>query len=386
MVRRRIWASALAVAASCALLISAFGGEAAQAKRPSASSHATGSSGLMSLSQLYKGNNVPPPATSPPPAKGKTIWWISCGQQAPSCVQYAAAGKAAATAMGWQFHLADGNLNIANGYATATKAAISAHASAIVEDAIACSVVEPELEQAKAQHIPVIGVEALDCSATGGPNLFTVPFLYNKTYPTQTSFWRGWGSFAANFLIDSSGGKAKVITSFGEGQPFMKIQENGFRSTFAKCHGCSILDNDYWTTTSLAPNGPWVTALQGALLKYPTANYVWWPFDTNGADGVKAVLQSGSKARIVGGIGIGPALQQIADGESYGEAPATDPGWPSWGAMDELNRYFNHKPGAFEGLGFIAVTKQHNMPKSLKNGYVAGIPYEADYTKAWTGK
>jgi ribose transport system substrate-binding protein len=345
----------------------------------------TASSGLLTLSQLYKGNSTPPPATSPKPAKNVNVWWVSCGQQAATCAQYSAAAKAAVQALGWTFHLADGNLNVANGYATAVRTALAANPSAIFLSAIPCSAVEPELAQAKAQHVPVMGVETLDCSATGGPSLFTVPLVYSTTYPNDKAFWEGWGSFAANYMVADSGGDAKVIASFGEGQPFTTLQENGFKATLAKCSGCSIVANDGWTTTSLAPNGPWVTGLQGALLKYPSANYVWWPFDTNGitSGGVKAVVQSGSKAKIVGGIGIGPALQDIANGEQYAEAPAVDPGWPEWAAMDELNRYLHHQPAVPEGIGYIAVTKDHNMPASLTNGYVSAIPYQADYKKAW---
>lgn len=343
-------------------------------------------SGLPSLDKVLKGNESAPPSSSPPPAKGKSVWWISCGQQTQSCASYAAAGKAAAEALGWDFHLADGNLNQANGYATAIRTALAAQPDAIVQDAFSCSTVQPELQRAKEQGVPVLGLETLDCSDAGtGPALFTIPMVYSKAYPDNKAWWTGWGAWSADYLAASSGGTAKVITSMGQGDPQFELMNNGFKSELAKCGGCSILSDVPWTVSDLAPNGPWVTALRNALIKYPDADYVWWPFDTNGVDsgGAKAVMQSGSKAKVVSGIGTGPGLDLIRSGQMYAEGAARSSEWLSWAAMDQVNRHFNNQPSVPQGVGFTSIDKSRNLPGSSGQGYQTSVPFEQLYKKAW---
>lgn len=338
------------------------------------------------LEVVLKGNESTPPATSPPAAKDKSVWFISCGQQTASCASYAAAGKEAAEALGWDFHLADGNLNQANGYATAMRTALAAQPDAIIQDAFSCSTVQPELERAKQQGVPVLGLETLDCSDTGsGPTLFTIPMIYSETYPDNKSWWTGWGEWSAKYLAADSGGTAKVITNMGQGDPQFDLLNNGFKSELAKCSGCSILTDVSWTVSDLAPNGPWVTALRNALIKYPDAGYVWWPFDTNGVDigGAKAVLQSGHKAKVVSGIGTGPGLDLVRSGQMHAEGVARSSDWLSWAAMDQVNRHFNGQPSVPQGVGFISIDKEHNLSSTSGEDYKTSVPFKELYKKAW---
>ena len=338
------------------------------------------------LAQLLKGNEGTPPTSSPPAATGKSIWWISCGQQAESCAQFAAAGKDAAEALGWEFHLADGNLNNANGYATAMRTALAAHPDAIVQDAFSCSTDQPELQQAKQQGVAVIGLETTDCSDAGnGPSLFTVPMIYSDTYPDNKAWWTGWGQVSAEFIAADSGGTAKVITAHGQGDPQFDFLKAGFQDVMAKCSGCSVVAEVPWTTADLAPNGAWVTALRNALVQHPDATYVWWPFDTNAvlSGGAKTVLQSGSKAKVVSGLGTGPALDLIRSGQLYAEGVARSDAWLSWAAIDQLNRHFNNQPSAPQGLGFVAIDSTHNMPAQTGANYQTPVDFKALYKKAW---
>ena len=68
--------------------------------------------GVPTLAQLYAGSTTSPPTTSPAGAKGKSVWWISCSQAAPSCAQPAAQAAAAAKTMGIDFHVADGKFDV----------------------------------------------------------------------------------------------------------------------------------------------------------------------------------------------------------------------------------------------------------------------------------
>jgi ribose transport system substrate-binding protein len=341
---------------------------------------------LPSLDEVLKGNEAAPPTSSPTPAKGKSVWWISCGQQAQTCVEQAAAGKAAAEALGWEFHLADGNLNQANGYATALRTAVAAQPDAIIQDAFSCSIVQPELERAKQQGVPVLGLETTDCSDAGtGPELFTIPMIYSEEYPDNKSWWSGWGKWSADYVAASSNGTAKVITNMPQGDPQFDLLNTAFKSELEKCKGCSIVTDVSWTLSDIAPNGPWVNGLRNALVKSPDADYIWWPFDTLGVDsgGAKAVLQSGSKAKIVSGQGNAPALDLIRNGQMHAEGVSRDPAWVSWAAMDQVNRYLNKQPAAPQGLGFISIDKTRNLPAAAGTGYKTSVPFEELYKKAW---
>lgn len=406
---RRLTAVAVGVALPAILLVACSSGStgassaasssvSSAASSPAASAGTAGSSAgsvaagadsaseTPTLQQLFDGNEGTPPAASPPGAKDKDIWWISCGQQAESCASYAAAGQEAAEALGWTFHLADGNLNTANGYATAMRTALAAQPDAIVQNAFSCTTDQPELQRAKDQGVPVIGVETTDCSDAGtGPALFTVPMVYSDEYPDNKSWWTGWGQVSADFIAADSGGDAKVITAFGEGDPQFDLLKAGFEESFAKCSGCEVVADVPWTVTDLAPNGPWVTALRNALIQHPDADYVWWPFDTNAvlSGGAKTVQQSGSTAKVVSGIGTAPALDLIRSDQMYAEGVARSDEWVSWAAIDQLNRHFNNEPSAPQGLGFVSITKDNNMPAEPGVSYQTKVDFKAAYKSAW---
>ena len=146
--------------------------------------------GVPTLAQLKLGFETSPPKTGPAPAKGKTVWWVSCGQSIPECSTPAAAAKKAATEVGWTFHVADGALDVNNGYPAAIRTAIAAHPDAIVVHGIDCAAIEQPLQEAKAAHIPVLGVEANDCPKS----LFAGPMMYSSKAPTVQDYFRSWGN------------------------------------------------------------------------------------------------------------------------------------------------------------------------------------------------
>jgi ribose transport system substrate-binding protein len=158
----------------------------------------------------------------------------------------------------------------------------------------------------------------------------------------------------------------------------------GFKDALAKCSGCTVI-NVPWTLADLAPNGPWVTALRNALIKNPDAAYVWFPFDFNAIEsgGTKAVLQSGSKAKVISNTGLGEALDLVRSGQLYAEATSRSSEWESWAAIDELNRHFNKQSSVAEGLGYISITKDHNLPATAGSSYQPAVDFAAAYKKAW---
>ena len=148
---------------------------------------------------------------------------------------------------------------------------------------------------------------------------------------------------------------------------------------------CQIIARQGMRDDSCPGRTPWVTALRNALIQHPDADYVWWPFDTNAvlSGGAKTVLQSGSKAKVVSGIGTGPALDLIRADQLYAEGVARSAEWVSWGAVDQLNRHFNNEPSAPQGLGFVSIDKTNNMPAETGANYQTPVDFRALYKKAW---
>jgi len=250
-----------------------------------------------------------PPTTGPAPVKNKSIWWISCSNAVPACKLLSDAGAAAAKLLGWSFHVADGNLNQNGGYANAVLTALAAHPSAIVLQGMDCSQIEQPLAEAKAQGVPVLGVQSIDCSAekAGAPSLITAQMLYADNAPTLKDYYVSWGVNAAKYIIDETGGKAQVIANLGKGG-FYTYLDQGFLSTMASCSGCKILDDVQWADADTAPGGPWIQAFTAALAEHPTVNAVFIPFDSlmSTSGGLQAIKDSGLKPIVVGANGNDP--------------------------------------------------------------------------------
>src|SRR5437763_13585063 len=73
------------------------------------------------------------------------------------------AAKEAAEKLGWKVHVFDTQLNTALD-APGVSQAIAAHADGIILDAIDCSFVKSQLEQAKAAGILTVPIYAYDCN------------------------------------------------------------------------------------------------------------------------------------------------------------------------------------------------------------------------------
>jgi len=393
---------AVLLAAACSSSSSSASGTSSSAGSTSAGSTSAGSTstgststgsttstvvvpGVPTLQQLYKGSEAPPPPTSPPPAKGKSVWWISCAQSTPDCATRASAAQAAGKALGWDVHIADANLGLNNGYVTAMRTALAAHPSAIIQDAFSCQSDQEALQEAKQQGVLVMGPEALDCSDTGGPKLFSVDMVYNNTERTAQEYWQAFGKYSADYIIDESGGKAKVIANLGTGDPEFALLNEAFLSELRKCSGCTIVHNVHWTISDLVPNGPWINAFRTALIKYPDATAVYFPFDfmQSTLGGAQAIRTSGLKVTGFGGTGGSDSMDLIRQGLWTADTEAYSLPWMAWAAMDELNRAFNHQSAVPEGVGFVTVDSDHNLPPTAGSDYETKIDYVSAYKKAW---
>lgn len=371
---------------------------ASSASPTGASSSATASSGanaslntvvapgVPTLAQLYAGSATSPPTTSPPGAKGKSVWWISCSQADPSCAGPASQAAQAAKIFGIDFHVADGKFDVGGAFNSAMNTALAAHPNAILLYGVACELVKGQLEQAKAQHITVIGVNTPDCSDSGGPQLFSVHMIPNSKYPTEPAFWNAYGALAADYFIDASHGKGQMIDNAGT-EPLQQMVDKGFTSAVKKCSGCSIVATVPYDSAQLTPNGPWINAFRSTLVKTPQANVVYLPFDIFYALGGAQAVHTASGRTIVsgGGQAVPYGLAFVRRGWVTAETTAQSSLWSGFAGMDAANRALQGKPQVSEGEGFALITPDHPGFPAVNQAYQPAINWKAIYLKAWNG-
>ncbi len=388
--------AALAAVTAVALLVIAGCGSSSSSSSSSSSAPATTSTsssassgttaGVPSMASITgTGYQTPVPTTGPKPAKGKTVYWVSCGLSIPACSVPANAAAAAAKQAGLNFHIADGKLNVGGGDLAAFNTALAAHPDAIIIHGISCPIVEQGLRQAKAQGVATMGVEALDCSDTHqGPSLFTANMQYSATAPTGVDYFNAWGKLSADYIINASGGKADIIAAVGT-EPLQAINGLGFTNELKKCSGCKIVDTVNFTSADLIPGGPWVQKMHPALIANPTANYVWLQFDPNVALGTTIVNQELPNAKAVGGSGEADEQDFVRNGKLEAITGAHDANWMGWAAIDNINRALQKQPTVPEGVGPVVETKAAGNVPPQGSGFVTSIDYQAAYKKLWGG-
>jgi ribose transport system substrate-binding protein len=338
--------------------------------------------GVMSMDELYAGTYSDPPSESPSGAEGKSVWWISASQGDPAAAAPALAAQEAAEALGIDFNIADGKFNQGGAFSTAVQTAVAAQPDAILLFGVPCELVLGPLQDAKAQGIKLMGVETPDCSDSGGPQMFDVVEQYSEEYQSTPDLWRGFGAINASYIINRSGGDAKVIVNAGT-EPLQEFVTEGFRAELEKCSGCSIVAEVPYDSAALTPNGPWIQAFRSALVKHPDATAAYFPFDfmATALGGAQAVKESGLELVTFGGQATGDGLDAVRSGALTAIPSARSPEWSGYAAMDTINRALQGQPAVPQGIGFQTVDDGHNLSEA--GAYEPPIDFKAAYLKAW---
>src|SRR4051794_18848409 len=338
------------------------------------------------LAQVYKGTLASPDTASRPGVKGKNIWIISGGQSSESSSVPVNAAKAAAEKLGWKVHIYDTQLNPAND-APGVSQAIAAHADGIILDAIDCSFVKSQLEQAKAQNIVTVPIYAYDCddaySGKGGQRLFSGYINYGPVANKNLgAFAEKYGFAQGQAAIAATGGKAKVIFFNDTQVTVLHYTGKGFLDAIHQCGGCKIVKSIDFTGLQLGPQLQQTAT--SALLQHPEANVVKSPFTAATLLSIApAVLQSGhgSNLYVMGGEGFADELNLLRNHQGVNAVMISPSDWTGWAAVDSMNSMFAGKKPAYSGLGWQLVDSTHNLPGS--GAWVPPVDFKAIYAKAW---
>ncbi len=387
----------LAVAVLAVVVIAGCGSDKAENQSPAAPS--TAATQAPAKTQAAAGPTVAsltgagsfeaqPPTSGPPPAKGKKVWWVSCGMVVPDCSVPANAAKEAAAKLGFDFQIADGRLNQGGGQLAAVRTALAASPDVMVIHGISCPIVKGALQDAKRKGVKLMGVETPDCSDTGsGPSLFDVEMKYAPKALTNVDYFKAWGRISAQYLIADTGGKANIILAHNT-EPLGEFVQQGFTDEIKKCSGCKIIDEFTWVSPELIPGGPFIQKLRGALTKNPTADAAFLSFDgmiTN-AGGGKAIQETNPNVKIYGGGGQAPTLDLLRRGGMRAVTAGHSPVWTGYAAMDNVNRALNGQDTVPQGVGFRPIDKDHNLPAKPGSVYESPIDFKAAYEKSWSAR
>lgn len=327
-----------------------------------------------------------PPATSPAPAKDKSLWVISCGEAIPDCAIASSATVAAAKELGWKTHLYDAGKNV--DYGGGVRQAIAAGADGITTYAADCSDFKQPLKEARAAGVLVVSAEALDCNQKR-PTGETIPgedglFAWTVSYAVGDfpTFVKQFGAGAALLAIDKTDGKAKVVYLTTPVAATIEATRLGFEAKLAECADCEMTDVVKLNISDVGP--PLQAKIQQALLQHPDANVLSAPADyfwTLGA--AQAVRASGRAGKIVGtgAEGLTPNMDLLRAGGPPAGGVGLALGWEAWSEVDALNRLFDRQRPVSSGIGIQIYDKQHNTPPS--GPWEPPIDYESAYLKAW---
>jgi ribose transport system substrate-binding protein len=347
---------------------------------------ATSAGDQATLAAVYKGTLTSPDATPRPAVKGKKIVIISSGQSSISSLIPVNAAKEAAQAIGWQVTVLDAQLNPAN-YPQLMAQAIASGAQGIVLDAIDCSFVKSQLEQAKAKGIKVVPIYAYDCNdpyaGKGGTALFSGYTNYGAAANKNLgAFAEQYGFAQGQAAIAATGGKAKVVFFNDSTTTVLHYTGTGFLNAIKACSGCKVVAHVEFKGLDLGPTLQQRAA--SALLQHPEANVVKSPYTAATLLSIApAVRESGraDKLYVMGGEGFQPELDLMRTHQGVSAVMISPSDWTGWAAIDTLNSLFQGKAPAFSGLGWQLVDTSHNLPAS--GPWVSPIDFKTIYKKAW---
>lgn len=249
------------------------------------------------------------------PPKGKSVTLVQCNL--PICESWDPAMEASAKALGWSFKTT--TFTQGGDPGPVITQAIQEKPDYLVIMAVAEALIKPQLAEAHAAGIPVIGCSLPEEASPKGWDAVCLQSLVEGTEK------------AANWAIEDSGEDAHfLVVNIPESPPL--AQENEwFESDLASvCSSCSSENLDL--TFSDLETGAVPNKVVASLQKNPEINYIYFGF-TDIATGVDAALKGAglpAQPKMIGNNATEAAIKGVASGEQAAWAGA---GQPSLGAL-----------------------------------------------------
>jgi len=308
------------------------------------------------------------------------VIYVSDDQRNGGALGVGEGAKEAATAIGWEFRLLDGQ-GSPSGRASAMTQAIALQPDVIILGAVDAREQAPLIEQAVAQGIKVVGWHS---GAAPGP-VEGVPGVITNITTDPLEVAKASGLYA---VVDS-GGKANVIVFTDSIYAIAIAKSDATAAAVKECSGCKVLEIVDTPIGDLQNRmGQLTTSLlskYGAEWTYSVAvNDLYYDFSAPSLTSAGIDPATGSPKQISAGDGSVPAFQRIRDGQ-YQAATVAEPLFlHGWQEIDELNRAFAGEAAS----GYVApphLFVQANIDKDGgdKNIFDPGNGYRDQYKKIW---
>lgn len=264
---------------------------------------------------------------------------VNCSYVEEGCKAGGTAFAAATKAIGWT----DKNIVVdqPSGYAQAVQTLLNEGVKALYLGGIEEQLIPNQIKEAEAKHIPVVSEGSN--YAMGGPGEVTV----DVHAPVADE-----GKLMADAAIVQHKGNVKALllqdAEFSEPVQVLKA----VKAQFATCGKCHITyANPINFTTAIVQSGlpgDVVTAIQGD----PSINSIMLGFDPPATYIVPALDAAGDRDKVsmYSQLGDSAPLTLVGQNNVLKIDVASSVTWGTWGDVDEIIRYLDHKPLVNENL------------------------------------
>jgi ribose transport system substrate-binding protein len=315
------------------------------------------------------------PTSSPKPASGKKIVFLSSNGQNDASREWGDAIEEAAGKLGWEVTFIDG-LGSPKTWIEGYNQAVALQPDGIVTDADIASMQDAVKEGAK-QGIVLVGIHG---TAFPGPNEELGIFFNIQQDP------RDIGKAQADWIIADSGGKARVVVTTHCEYQIACTKAKATEDRIRECKGCEVLEVFNSPIAEVAQRQP--PAVTAWVQKYGTPLYITSVADYT-ADYQVPALRAGGVADgeviLVSADGNRSAYERIRAGGQFQKVTASEPyKMQGYQAVDELNRAFNNQPpSGWVTPPYLVTPENVNAEGGDQNTFIPSNGYAEQYAKIW---
>jgi ribose transport system substrate-binding protein len=320
------------------------------------------------------------PAKSPPPAKGKTVYVISCSPDTEGCQRDVSGALEAVEEMGWTAKRLD-TKGAPEEFVASMEQAMNAGADGIIAASFPLEAIAQPLKEAESKGIPVVTMIAGNENSEAGANFKGGYFAEIGADGTEQ------GRQAADWIISQTKGKATIGILNTPEFPILGARIEGFKEKFEECPECSIKQEVNVPLVKLASEATSATA--NFLQANPDVNFLFPTYDGMALFAAPAIKSVGDEGKVymVAIDGNKPNLAAIEKEESQSASVVAPHEWIGWAAVDEINRAFAGEPVAPEwqpGGGGIPskLLDKTNLPPAGED-FTGDIEYKKEFRKLW---
>jgi len=339
------------------------------------------------VSAAYQGTSGALPDSSPAVSAGHRLWIVSAFQQVPGLAYVSAQLGDASTALGWSSSVCDGQNNANGAWATCIRQGVASGADTIVLVSVDCAPVAQALAEAKAANIAIAGISSFDCSDPsqgGGQAMFDTQLQYGDGIDGIADFFEQSGKLRADYVIDKTGGAAKVLHVEFTGVAIGDYLSKGFTQELAaRCPGCEVVGTVSITPADIAQMRQ---KFETGMLQASGANAIVVDLGFMLAGGIQQSLvasNAGDGRVVLGGECTQDEIGYLHDGNGIQACIAISNGRAAWSLADQLNRFFNGQQAVSDGIGWTLLdAASPNLPAAGQN-YDGPLDYRAGYKALW---